>query len=148
MTMTIQQFWDNYWQQLQKPVPPLPEAFQFGSDADWLAQLVVEGKKTATCSGHLFYELENEPLPQVGQYNIVLNASDEPVAIIKNVGVMLSPMKEVPIDFALAEGEGEYHEWWNGHVNFFTAALAELDLPFTENLLLVCERFEVLYPAL
>lgn len=143
--MTIQQYWESYWERLKEPAPPLPEAFQFGGKPNELAQLVVEGKKKATCSCHLLYERENEPLPQVGQYNIVLNANDEPVAIIKNISVMISPMNEVPIDFALAEGEGEYHEWWNIHVEFFTKELAEIGLSFNEDLLLVCERFELLY---
>ena len=59
------------------------EAFQFGEKADWLASLVIAGTKTATCSSFPLYELEKEPLPKVGDYQIVLNSKDEPVAIIK-----------------------------------------------------------------
>ena len=48
------------------------EAFQFGSSADWLAEMVVEGKKTATTSGFLFYEIEKAELPKAEEYYIVL----------------------------------------------------------------------------
>lgn len=143
--MTIEQFWNGFWINKNEQVPQLPEAFQFGADANWLAQLVVDGQKTATCSGHIFYELENERLPSVGQYNIVLNENDEPVAIIQITSVEISPMNEVPESFALAEGEGDYEYWWNAHVEFFTKALAEYNMPFQESMPLVCERFVVLH---
>lgn len=143
--MTVEQFWNEYWISINEQAPPLPEAFQFGADANGLAQLVVDGKKTATCSGRIFYELENEQLPSVGQYNIVLNANDEPVAIIQITSVEISPMNEVPESFAIAEGEGDYDDWWNAHVDFFTKALAEYNMPFQETISLVCERFAVLH---
>lgn len=51
--------------------------------------------KTATCSGHIFYEIENEPLPTVEDYSIILNSKDEPLAIIKTTEVNVLPMNEV-----------------------------------------------------
>ena len=95
------------------------EAFQFGEKADWLASLVVEGTKTATCSSYPLYEIEGEPLPKVGDYQIVLNSRDEPVAIIKSYSIEIYPFNEVPVDFALAEGEGTYEEWKKAHIEFF-----------------------------
>ncbi len=49
-------------------------AWQFGANPDHLAQLVIDGIKTATCSGLIFYEIENKPLPAVEDYSIVLNS--------------------------------------------------------------------------
>lgn len=147
MNNHTKQFWDKYWSNLGGKQPIHVDAFQFGADADWLASLVVEGKKTATCSGHVFYELEKEPLPQKGQYSIVLNTKDEPVAIIELTDVFISPMNEVPIEFALAEGEGDYDYWWNAHEQFFSELLQPYNLPFEEDMLLVCERFKVIHTA-
>ncbi len=62
---------------------------------NYLAQLVIDGIKTATCSCHIFYELENEPLPTTNDYSIILNSQDEPVAIIKTIEVTVTPMNEV-----------------------------------------------------
>ena len=39
----------------------------------------------------------------------------QPVAIIQVTEVFVSPMNEVPVAFALAEGEGDYAYWWNAH---------------------------------
>lgn len=121
-------------------------AFQFGEKADWLASLVVEGKKTATCSSYPLYELDNEPLPTADDYYIVLDGKDEPVAIIQIASVEIHPLNEVSEDFALAEGEGDYNDWWNAHENFFTNLLKEYDLAFSPEMLVVCERFRKVHP--
>ncbi|WPK13638.1 ASCH domain-containing protein [Lysinibacillus louembei] len=141
----IQLFWEAFCQEKNLQNIVYTDAFQFGVEADWLADLVCQGKKTATTSGHVFYELENEALPQVGEYSIVLNSHDEPVAIIEIQSVEVVPMNEVTEDFALAEGEGDYQYWWDAHVRFFTSQLKAYDLKFTPDMLVVCERFKKVY---
>ncbi|MFC5734615.1 ASCH domain-containing protein [Cytobacillus gottheilii] len=138
-------FWNEYCSLHQLENVTYKDAFQFGAEPDWLADLVVEGKKTATTSGHVFYELENEPLPQAGEYSIVLNSSDEPVAIIKIDSVEVLPMDEVSEEFALAEGEGDYAFWWEAHENFFRNELKTYNLEFAPNMVVVCERFTKVY---
>jgi len=145
MNEQTENFWNEYWARQEQTQPEEVEAFQFGAEADWLADLVVEGKKTATCSAHVWYEFENEPLPHVGQYNIVLDAREQPVAIIRVTEVSIMPMNEVPVDFALAEGEGDYDFWWSAHEKFFTNELEAQGLEFSESMLLVCERFETIH---
>ena len=66
----IQQFWNDFCVVTQQEDIKYKDAFQFGASTDWLANLVVEGKKTATTSGYVFYELEKEALPQVGEYYV------------------------------------------------------------------------------
>lgn len=137
-------YWEEFWKNQTKP--ELVSAWQFGVDPDILAQLVIEGIKTATCSGHIFYELENEPLPTTEDYNIILNSDDQPVAITKTVEVTIAPMNEVSEEFAIAEGEGDrtYEYWWNEHERFFKKELNKIGREFSEDMLLVCERFEVI----
>lgn len=53
------------------------DAWCFGGDADLLAALVVEGKKTATSSAYPLYALDNEPLPQEGIYSVILNSRNK-----------------------------------------------------------------------
>jgi len=102
--------------------------------------------KTATCSGLIFYEIENERLPSVDDYSIILNSHDEPLAIIKTVDVKIMPMNEVPEEFAIAEGEGDrtYRYWKETHEKFFTEALSKLGLEFSEDMMLVCEHFKLI----
>ena len=138
-------FWNEFRERHEQSPSVEVDAFQFGADADHLAELVVDGKKTATCSAHVLYELEGEAVPRAGQYSIVLNSKEMPVAIIRVTNVSLISMNEVPEDFALAEGEGDFDYWWNAHKQFFSCELKVYGLSYTENLLLVCERFEVVY---
>lgn len=55
-------------------------------------------------------------------------------------------MNEVPEEFAIAEGEGDrtYRYWKDAHVNFFTKELNEIRREFSEDMLLVCERFKLI----
>lgn len=142
----IEQYWQQFCALEGLQNIRFTEAFQFGEKADWLASLVVGGTKTATCSSHPLYEIEGEALPAVGDYQIVLNSHDEPVAIIKSTSIEIYPFNEVPVDFALAEGEGTYEEWKEAHIAFFGRLLPDYNLQFTEEMLTVCDRFEKVYP--
>lgn len=139
MNQAAKVYWEHYWG--DKEPPASVSAWMFGDTPDELARLVIEGKKTATCSAHILYELENEPLPTTEDYSVILNSKEEPVAIIKTIDVSIIPMNDVKEEFALAEGEGSYEEWKTIHVRYFKQALKETNQPFTESLLLVCERF-------
>jgi uncharacterized protein YhfF len=85
MNQAAQIYWNEYWEGREKPQSV--SAWKFGVNPNHLAQLVIDGVKTATCSAHIFYELENEPLPSEGDYSIILNREDIPLAIIKTVEV-------------------------------------------------------------
>lgn len=144
MNEAAKKYWEAYWK--SDEIPQSVSAWQFGADADDLARLVIEGTKTATCSAYIFYELENEPLPTTEDYSIILNSDDDPVAIIKTVEVTLTPMNQVSEAFAIAEGEGDrtYRYWKDVHERFFRQELNEIRREFSEDLLLVCERFELI----
>ena len=141
----VRQFWNDFCILNHKEGTEYKDAFQFGASADWLADLVVKGQKTATTSGYIFYELEKEALPQTGEYYIVLNSMEEPVAVIQIQSVEVIPMNEVTEEFALAEGEGDYQFWWDAHEKFFRKLLKEYDIEFSPNMLVVCERFQKVY---
>ncbi|MBC1475287.1 ASCH domain-containing protein [Listeria grandensis] len=132
---------------LDRNVPP---AWMFGDGSqemgDRLGSLVVQGIKTGTCAAHCVFELENEPIPEVNTYEIVLDGSNEPLAIIKYTKIELVKMNEVTHDFARSEGEGDlsYEYWYTGHKKFFTWELAQYGRAFTDDLLLVCQTFEVM----
>lgn len=100
MNKASKNYWNDYWKNQEQPKSV--SAWQFGDDPDTLAQLVVDGIKTATCSGRVFYEIENEPLPTTEDYSIILNSENQPVPIIKTVEVTITPMNEVSEEFAIA----------------------------------------------
>lgn len=144
----IEKYWSSFLQKEQLNLP-LPNAWMFGNGeqkmGDDLGDLVVKGIKTATCSAYFLYEENNEPLPQVGQYDIVLDGRNQPFAIIRNVSVKVRKMSEVNHEFSRLEGEGDLsHEYWyKAHQKFFTEILAEKGEVFSPEMSLVCEIFEV-----
>ncbi|MNX07843.1 ASCH domain protein [compost metagenome] len=107
MNEASQRYWDEFWRSQGLDKPRKVSAWQFGANPDHLAQLVIQGEKSATCSGLVFYEIDNEPLPCVGDYSIILDSKDEPLAIIRTSEMTIMPMNEVPEEFAIAEGEGD-----------------------------------------
>ncbi|MED3623495.1 ASCH domain-containing protein [Bacillus thermocopriae] len=142
----VQQFWNDFCVATGQEGIKYKDAFQFGVSPDWLADLVIKGKKTATTSGFIFYELEKEEIPKTGEYYIILDGKEEPVAVIQIESVEVVPMNEVTEEFALAEGEGDYQNWWEAHEKFFTESLREYDMEFSPSMLVVCERFKKVYP--
>jgi len=146
MDEKVKIYWSEYWKGKEEPKLVVAEQFGFNEIADELAQLIIDGKKTATCSAHVLYEINNEILPVVGLYTIVLNSKNDPVAIIRTSEVQIIKMNEVPEELAIAEGEGDltYEYWWNGHKKYFTLELKEHGIEFTDDMLLVFERFELI----
>ena len=145
MNKETAQFWERYKKETELYNNVKVAAWQFGVDPDTLAKLVVKGIKTATCSWHRAYEIENEVLPEAGQYDIVLNSKDEPVAIIRNMKVEVVRMNKVDETFAISEGEGDrtYQYWWDTHVEFFNEQAKHYNETFSTDDYLVCETFEV-----
>ena len=123
------------------------EAWAFGEAPDKLADLVVQGIKTATCSAFDLYQINNEPLPQAGEYSVILDSRDEAVCIIKTLKVYVTEFRNVSEEHAFKEGEGDRSlEYWRiVHINFLTNELASVHKTFDENTKVVCEEFEVVY---
>lgn len=124
------------------------QAWKFGVDPDVLAELVRTGQKRATASAYPVYEREKEPLPQAGEYNIILDSTENAVCITRTNKVSIVPFINVSEQHARLEGEGDLSlEYWRRvHRSFFTKELASHQLVFDENMLVVCEEFEVVYP--
>ena len=123
------------------------EAWSFGEAPDKLADLVLQGIKTATCSAYDLYLINNEPLPREGDYSIILNSNEEAVCIIKTLKVYVTAFNQVSDEHAYKEGEGDRSlEYWRKvHVKFLTNELASVHKTFNENTKVVCEEFEVVY---
>ncbi|MCG9682476.1 ASCH domain-containing protein [Vibrio sp. Isolate23] len=117
-------------------------------NANQCAKLISEGTKRESCSLKQGYDIEQEPLPQVGRITVVLNWQQEPVCIIRLTEVSICPFDQVTEEFARSEGEGDLsYEWWrDAHIKFFTQYAGEIGAKFDLQSDLVLERFEKVYP--
>ena len=124
------------------------EAWAFGDDADALARLTLEGIKTATSSAYPLYALEGEPLPEAGEYSVILDSREEAACVIRTERVAVVPFRDVGADHARREGEGDRSlaYWRQVHEAFFTEALAQAGLVFDEDMPVVCEEFRRVWP--
>ena len=126
------------------------EAWHFCMDeknANELAVLVKKGVKKGTTSLYYSYQLENEPLPKIGQHNIILNWDGVAQCIIRTIDIEIKPFNKVSKDFAMIEGEGNgsLDYWKKVHKIAFDTELKASDQEFSEDMLVICETFEVVY---
>lgn len=148
--MTENEMWAAYI--LEKPCYQNEnyEAWCYGSDTpDLLAELTVSGVKTATASAYPFYEYENCELPKVGEHNIILDKKGLALCIIKTIHVSVVPFVQVPAEHAYKEGEGDrsLQYWRTVHAKVFADELAEINMHFSEDMLVVCQEFQVVFPV-
>ena len=117
--------------------------------ADQLAGLVIEGKKTATASNYIFYDMEQVPIPYKELHNIILDGSGKAVAIVETTSVNIMPFNEVSEEHAYLEGEGDrsLSYWRKVHEDFFKQELASIQQVFHEQIPVVCERFKLVYKS-
>ena len=147
--MTHQELWAAY----KAANPDAGEDYEpwaFGDDPDLLAELTRTGVKTATSSAGPLYELEGEPLPEVGEHSVILDSRDRAVCVIRTTRVYTVPFDQVTAEHAYKEGEGDRSlaYWRQVHEEFFRAELAEAGLSFAPGMPVVCEEFEAVWPPI
>jgi uncharacterized protein YhfF len=133
---SVEKMWTNYLESLGESHNNTDKTYTAWyfcdnkQDADELAELVLEGTKKATASLYLYYSSENEGLPKEGELSIII-----------------VPFKDVTEEFAQTEGEGDksLKYWKRAHKNYFSRELIGLGREFNEDILVVCEKFEVVY---
>lgn len=131
---------------------PLLTAFAFGDSAelaDELGLLVLHGSKRATAGLLEAFQAEGEPLPRVGDRCLVLGGDGRPLAVVRTSDVRVGPLSSVDESFAWDEGEGDRtRAWWLGaHTCYFTRLCRAMGLSFSEDIDVVFERFELVWPT-
>jgi uncharacterized protein YhfF len=119
-------------------------AFSFGDSpalADELLALVLEGRKTATCSRLQDYGDGKEPMPQLGRHDVVLDGQARAAAVVETIELTYRRFDEVDAAFAYDEGEGDrsLSSWREAHETYFRR-----NGGFSPDMDLLCERFRVI----
>ena len=127
-------------------LPEIEFAFP-GPLRDLLVDAILTGKKHSTSSLVRLYELDDEPLPRVGERGVVIDSSGQGVGVIETTGIEVVALRDVPLEHALDEGEdyADVAEWRVGHLRFWESqeVRAELGDDFTidDDTLVVLKRF-------
>lgn len=112
-----------------------------------LNTLILSGKKRSTSKPLAYYSAEQEAVPQVGDYFILLNGDMKPIAIIQTVVSELVPFLRISGEHAYNEGEGDLsiEDWRARSLAKFTKLMQKYDTQFTEDKPVVSEVFKVVY---
>jgi uncharacterized protein YhfF len=114
--------------------------------ADELLQLVLEGKKRATCGSVEGSRLQGMRPPQPRDLSLVTDWAGNPRCVIETRSVTILPFQDVTFDLAGQEGEDEnLASWRAGHERFFKAEGAALGYAFSADMPVAFETFEVVY---
>lgn len=146
----VDEFWQDFLQQTNRGADtPYLEAFYFGSNeasAEGLLQLVLSGKKTATCSSRILYEKLGEEVPRPGSLSIVTDWAGVPYCVIETTNVLEMRFREMTYEICHREGEdADLASWRKNHIEFFSWEGAKFGYEFSEELPIVFEDFEVVY---
>ena len=114
------------------------ESFAFGDSprlAEELAQLVLAGKKSATC-----WAAVEGRLTEPGKRMVMLDGAGTARAVIETVELTQRRYDEVDVAFAFDEGEDDrtLESWRRAHRAYFTRRGQ-----FAPDMPLYCERFRV-----
>ena len=126
--MKSDQMWQAY-KILNQTIGDKIDAWAFGVEADYLAELVLMGQKTATSSAFDLYAVGNEPLPKENELSVILDSKENAICIIETTKV-----------------EGDLTYWRELHEDLFSKWLEEVGLHFSQDSLVVLEEFRVVYP--
>lgn len=144
------------WQHYRQADPSAPVEVQAvyhfcdnQEDADVCAALVAAGQKCATASSLAELELAGLPLPEAGDLTVITDWNGEARAVVRTTSVDIRRFGDVDADFARAEGEGDLTlEWWRAaHRGYYERVLADSGYSVDDELLIACERFEVVLLA-
>jgi uncharacterized protein YhfF len=150
---TVYDMWSNFTK--SNPVfkkDELPESWYFHNnkeDANRLAELTLSGKKKASSGLYLWYEEANADLPKMRTKQIITDFDGMALAIIETISVDTIPFNKISKDYAemdMGTNIEPLKKWKKAHWDFFASAMEESGEKPTEEMLIVCERFETIWP--
>jgi uncharacterized protein YhfF len=111
-----------------------------------LVALIRDGRKRAGTSLLWAHEHEGEPLPEVGDVDVVVDHEGEPVAVTRVVSVHVASFDEVDAAYAALEGEGDgsLGHWRAAHWDVFGHECARIGRAPARDMPVVCCAFELL----
>jgi len=149
---TVYEMWNNYTKSNPKfKNNEIPESWHFHNneeDANRLAELTLNGKKKASSGLYSWYEEANADLPKIGTKHIITDFDGKARAIIEIKKVDTIPFNQISKDYAEMDMGTKIEplkKWKKAHWDFFASVMEESGEKPTEEMLVVCERFETIW---
>ena len=116
-------------------------------DANECAALVISGDKRATASCLWSYQINKEDLPKKQDIYIVTDWAGLAVCVIEVEKIEITPFYKITREFAETEGEGDKSlEYWRKvHWDYYHRELEGSNYRPSEDMLIVCEYFKLVY---
>lgn len=145
--MSVEEFWNKFLvvSNLDSNIKYY-EAFCFGGMSDEindsLLELVLSGKKKATTCAYI----DEEEYPHIGSYSIITNSKGEPKCVVQTTATHILRLKDMKLELAIKEGEGDsLDKWFFEHNMIFEAESKELGYQFSMDMPIFFEEFELVY---
>ena len=127
------------------------DAFGFGDNPELkneLLNLILEGKKRTSTSLLKESEVAGYPPDIVGQYNIILDGRDKPVAVIQTTSITKGKLHDVAEEHAYWEGEGDRtrETYLCEHIKYYKRVGESLGFTYDLDMEVEFVRFELVYP--
>lgn len=129
--------------------PRVAHFFDNTEDSRRSLQRVLERRKTSYSQSLQVLQLRNEVIPRVYDFVILTDFEGEARCIVKNTRVQLLPWFGISQEHAQTDGEGDLslHDWKKIHWGFFARELARYGRIPKEAMIVVHQKFEVIYTA-
>lgn len=120
----------------------------FSPNVDKIGNLARAGEKRATAHMALDFEKSGVTRRAPGEYWVVLSAAMAPLCLVRLTKVETVPFCDVTPEFAASEGEGDlsWDYWATVHQRYFEKQLAGWGETWRDDIPIVCESFELLWP--
>ena len=132
-------------------IPPFPATHRSTPNRSTPNRLTLATCQSSTTSIVVEYELDNEPLPEVGDRGVVVDSNEQPVCVTEVTSVRVTALGSVDLAHARDEGEGyeSVAAWRDGHESFwhsdeYRAAIGNPTYTVTDATEAVLVRFRVL----
>ena len=153
MDPSVQDMWARFQRGRGEPAGPgqpvvVCSFSDNAADADALAELVLRGVKRATSPSLWWFEATGEPVPEVGDLQVVVAGSGLARCVIQTIRVEVVPFDQISEEYARVEGEGDFSlEYWKRvHWDYYHRELAGTGRTPIPQMPIVCEYFERVFP--
>lgn len=148
--MTLNEYWDAFLKAQNLPeTTPFSGELTFSNENDEFASmvsLILCGKKTCHFSSLDAYKIDMDPIPRAGNYYVLNDFENNPVAVLKTKKVEILPFDQIPWEMAQKEGiDYSLQNFRDRYEAFFMEESDIMGYTYTRDLPVIFEEFEVIY---